>query len=104
MTIYPKLVANLVTNFNAWITGSAANPETDLKTVRDWDIIVPFSEWVKAASCIPMNAVPNRFGGWKCISERQEVDVWPDDLTNIMPQRATNYLWHPRTNMRWKKL
>lgn len=61
MTTIPKLVLDLVYAHSAWIVGSAANP--DNKEPRDYDIIVPFSEWNKACMLIPMDAKVNHFGG-----------------------------------------
>lgn len=104
MTQFPKLVANLVMQHNAWIVGSAADPEQDLSKVRDWDVIVPFSNWLTASGLIPQDAKPNRFGGWRCQSEGQEVDVWPDDIAMILNASKSKFAWHPRSGARWVRI
>lgn len=103
MTKFPKLVANLCTCHDAWVVGSAAKGNVDTSLIRDWDVCVPFSKWRTACTLIPMNAVPNRFGGWKCISEGISVDVWPDDVADVMQNAVCKYLWHPRSGARFAK-
>lgn len=99
----PKLVISLTHSHNAWIVGSAANPKNN--EPRDYDVIVPFSEWHKACMLIPMDASPNHFGGWKCISEGVEVDVWPGDIgVVIMQHPMSQFVWHPATGTRWNKV
>lgn len=80
MRKYPALVSKLGECADAWLVGSAVLNEVP----RDYDVIIPFSHWVQAAMVIPENAVPNTFGGWKCISENKEIDVWPAELTTIV--------------------
>ena len=89
MRTTPALVAQLTHVHNAWIVGSAAKEGADLKIVRDWDVLVPFSNWQAAAALLPKDAAPNTFGGWKCVSEGVVVDVWPDDLGRIMTRLPT---------------
>ena len=67
MRKYPALVSKLTTLFDGWIVGSAANPEN--VHPRDYDVLIPFSQWQLASALIPTDATPNTFGGWKCISE-----------------------------------
>lgn len=98
----PKLVLALTYSHDAWVVGSGADP--DHENPRDWDIIVPYSEWQKACSLIPMDAVPNHFGGWKCISEGVEVDVWPGDLGWIMQRPKLKFVWHMASGVRFKKI
>lgn len=97
----PKLVLDMTAAHDAWIVGSAANPNID--NPRDYDVIVPFSEWQKACMLIPSDAKPNHFGGWKCISEGKEVDVWPGDIGWIMQKPQSLYIWHPASGCRWNK-
>lgn len=97
----PKLVLALTYNHDSWIVGSAADPTNT--SPRDYDVIVPFSEWGKAAHLIPSDAKPNVFGGWKCISEGQEVDVWAGDLGWLMRQAKAKWAWHPSSGVRLKK-
>ena len=84
---------------DAWVVGSGADPNNDKP--RDYDIIVPYSEWQKACMLIPPDAKPNHFGGWKCQSEGVEVDVWPGDLGWIMQRPQMKYVWHVASGVRW---
>lgn len=96
----PSLVCKLTYAHEAWIIGSAAKPDCDHTTVRDYDILVPFSNWQKAAMLIPDNAVPNTFGGWKCQSEGREVDVFPGELSWLFTNDLAKYAFHPRSGKR----
>lgn len=98
----PKLVALLSVNFEAWIVGSAADPNN--KEPRDWDVIVEFSQWEKAASLIPLDAKPNSFRGWKCFEEGVEIDVWPGEIGFVMRSSKSKYAWHYLTDTRWVKM
>ena len=96
----PALVYKLAYAHEAWIVGSSAEPNCDLLTVRDFDLLVPFSHWQQAAMLIGREAKPNTFGGWKCKCEGREVDVWPGDLAWLMTNKRARWAWHPRTNTR----
>lgn len=96
----PALVCKLTHAHEAWIVGSAADPKTDHTLPRDYDVLVPFSHWQEAAMLIPPDAKPNTFGGWKCKSEGQEVDVWPGDLGWLLTNSAAKWAWHLRTGCR----
>lgn len=98
--VMPSLVCKLAYAHEAWVVGSAASPDADHANVRDYDVIVPFEHWRAAAMLIPPDAKPNTFGGWKCISEGREVDVWPGDLSWLMTNKAAKWAYHPRTNTR----
>lgn len=100
----PALVCKLAHGHEAWVVGSAARPDADLKTVRDFDLLVPFAHWQAAAMLIPADACPNTFGGWKCQSEGLEVDVWPGDLGQLFTNARMKYAWHPRTGVRVVKV
>jgi hypothetical protein len=52
---------------------------------------------------IPNDAKSNHFGGWKCISEGIEVDVWTGDLGFLMKSPLSTYVWHPQSGIRYKK-
>ena len=95
----PELVSKLCYTSNAWIIGGAAR-ETE---PRDYDVMVPHSHWHIAAQLIPRDARPNAFGGWKCVSEGKSVDIWPDDLANLMTAAPCRDLWHPRSGSRFKR-
>lgn len=97
----PELVSKLCVGHDGWIVGSGADPEN--KNPRDFDVIVPFKNWNEAGFLIPSYAKRNTFGGWKCISEDREVDVWPGDLSCVMKAAKSIYLWHPYSGIRWKK-
>jgi hypothetical protein len=97
----PKLVCSLTHNFDAWIVGSAADIKNS--SPRDYDVIVPFSQWGPASQMIPPDAKPNTFGGWKCMSEGVEVDVWPGELGWLMAKPKSKYVWHPATNTRYAR-
>lgn len=84
MKSYPILVCKLAQLCDAWIVGSAADPNVDLNLVKDFDILVPYYRWNEAAMLIPANAKVNSFGGWKCDSNGKEVDVWPEDLGHFL--------------------
>ena len=101
-TTFPKLVLAMTHAHNAWLVGSAANPENN--NPRDYDVVVPYSEWQKACMLIPSDAKPNHFGGWKCISEGKEVDIWPGDVAWLMQRPQTTYVWHLLSGIRWKKM
>lgn len=98
--IMPALVHKLTYGHDAWVVGSAANPDADLSKVRDYDILVSMNNWREAALLISENATVNTFGGWKCQSEGKEVDVWPGDLAWLLTNAVVKYAWHPRTNTR----
>lgn len=97
----PKLVLDMTFAHDAWIVGSGADPENT--NPRDYDVIVPFSKWREAAMLIPDDAKRNHFGGWKCISEGVEVDVWGGEISYIMTHHSCNWVWHPHTGIRFKK-
>ncbi len=99
-SVLPAAVAKLVTVYDAWIVGSAADPHCDHTTVRDYDVVVSWARWQEAAMLIPSAAVPNTFGGWKFLSSGREVDVWPGDLAWLMTAHKSRWAWHPRTGTR----
>jgi hypothetical protein len=94
----PKLVCALAYGHDAWVVGSGA--KEDNADPRDWDVLVPFSEWFAAAMLIPKDAVPNAFGGWKCMSDGKEIDVWPGDLGYLLSLSPMSVAWHPKSGTR----
>jgi len=100
----PAIVCQLAHAAEAWVVGSAAAPGADLTTVRDFDILVPFSHWVVAAMLIPHDAKPNKFGGWKFTSFGNVIDVWPGDLAWLLTNKASQYAWHVRSGVRVSKI
>jgi hypothetical protein len=100
----PAIVCKLTYVHDAWIVGSLADPQVDVKVVRDIDVIVPFRNWQQAAQLIPESAEPNSFGGWKFTSEGKTIDVWPGDLDWLMVNFACKSVWHPRTNTLFERV
>lgn len=100
MHVLPALVCKLTHGHEAWVVGSAADPDCDQSKVRDYDVLVPLTHWQAAAMLIPPDATPNTFGGWKCQSEGREVDVWPGELAWLLTNSAAQWAWHPRTGVR----
>lgn len=99
----PTLVKQLTQVHSAWIVGSAAEKDADLAAVRDFDVLVPFSAWPAVAAMLPDNARRNTFGGWKCVSDGKDVDVWPDDLGRFMASQVVKSVWHPKTGIRFTR-
>lgn len=113
----PRIVLALTHNHRAWIVGSAADPKN--KDPRDYDVIVPYSEWGAAAHLILSNAEVNSFGGWKLsvkfgykknVSRMFkaavrwiEIDVWPGELSWVMERPQCMYAWSPATGVRLTK-
>lgn len=104
MRALPALAAKLVYTCDAWILGSAAAPDADLISVRDFDILVPTANWIQAAQMIPPDAKPNTFGGWKCVSEGRTVDVWPNDLGKELARALNLFVWHPQSGARFQRV
>lgn len=95
----PELVNKLCYAHSAWIVGGAVISDTP----KDYDIAVPLLHWREAAMLIPRDAKPNSFGGWKCISEGKEIDVWPADLGDLMTNKMVKDLWHPQSDARFTR-
>lgn len=92
----PKLVTQLTTVCNAWVVGSAV----DNQTPRDYDIYVPIGHWRTACCLMPSNARVNRMGGFKCISEDIEVDVWTGDMSDFLASDYFTKALHPQTGVK----
>lgn len=102
-----KHLSRIVTKFSifdAWIVGSAAAPDCNYETVRDIDVLVPFSHWKEAALLIPPDAKPNTFGGWKFVSDGKEIDVWPGELGWVMSNAAAKWALHLKSGTRITKI
>ncbi len=103
----PSIVVQLTAGFEGWIVGSAAKEGVDLSKVRDFDILIPYANWVQAAMLIPSSAKPNTFGGWKFVTHMNGfeilVDVWPGDLAWFMTNHLAKAAWHPRSGTRLVK-
>ena len=102
MRTLPELVIKLTHAHDAWIVGGAADPNKE--EIRDYDVQVPFSEWGKACMLIPKDATRNTLGGFKCISEGIEVDVWAGELGWIMQKPMCEWAYHPASGIRIKTI
>ena len=97
----PALVRTFCLNHSGWLIGGAAkaliNKEA-ISSIKDWDVMIPFSEWHQACLLIPVTAFSNKFGGWKIVSKGREtkIDVWPDSLDKCVTNYPeTGYFLHP---------
>jgi hypothetical protein len=93
----PAIVKKLTYGFDAWVVGSAADPNND--DPKDYDVQVPFSTWGKACLLIPPNAVPNSFGGFRFEDEGMSIDVWPGELGWIFQRPSCRWAWHPASGI-----
>lgn len=88
----PKAVSKLVYLYGAFIVGSQA--ELYAKGLRpssnhDWDILVPWIEWRRAAHVISMDAVPNGNRGWRFAQGEVVIDVWPDEVARFLGEATS---------------
>ncbi len=97
-SLYPDVVTKLGYNCDAWLVGSAADPANN--TPRDYDILVPFYMWHIACLCIPKDATPNSFGGWKFVEKGVQFDLWPGELSWLAQQNKFKYAYHIKSNTR----
>jgi len=93
---YPELVTKLSTLCNGWIVGGAVDNETP----KDYDVYIPFSNWQIACSLIPKESTINRMGGFKCISEGVEVDVWTCEMSDLLATDYFSKAFHPKTGVK----
>ena len=99
---YPELVTKLTTLCSGWLVGSSANPnETE---PRDYDVYIPIKYWLEASNYIPKDAKINRMGGFKCVSDGIEVDVWTGDMNNFLASNYFNFAYQPKTGVRIGRL
>lgn len=102
----PDIVRTLCLNYSAFIIGGAAKYLLDEEdSCRDWDIVVPLSQWGLAQRLIPKNAIHNTFGGSKIILEKnktftiifESVDIWSADISFVMENNKDPifYIVHP---------
>ena len=98
----------LLAEYDSWVIGSAAAPDCDYATVRDFDIIIPWEKWDTAVNVILRFATQvkaNSFGGWKVYIDEDELDIWPGTLQTILARpQFSNYAWHPKSDTRIQKL
>jgi len=101
MKKYPELVTKLTTLCGGWLVGSSANPNE--LSPRDFDVFIPFKYWLEASNYIPKDAKINRMGGFKCISEGVEVDVWTGDMNDFLTSDYFKYALNPKTGILIKR-
>lgn len=99
---YPELVTKLTTLCGAWIVGSAADPKNN--SPRDYDLFVPVKYWLEASNYIPKDCKINRMGGFKCISEGIEVDVWTGDMNDFLSSNYFKFAYQPKTGVLIKSI
>ncbi len=97
----PRIARLICGQYNAWLVGSSADPNNNKP--KDYDIAVSFSDWPKVALLIPKDARPTLYGGWKFISDKKEVDVWPAEIIDIFLCSKCDWMWQPQYNVRIKK-
>lgn len=82
---YPSLVKVLIAECDAWLIGESS---VNSNNPRDYDLWIPINKWSIACLIIPKDSKVNSFGGFKCISDGKEVDVWTCELEKLL---TTNY-------------
>lgn len=95
---YPELVTKLTTLCSGWLVGTSAKQSTT--ECRDYDVYIPMKYWLEACSYIPKDAKINRMGGFKCLSEGIEVDVWTGDVDDFLASNYFKCAYHPKTGVR----
>ena len=98
---FPRLVAQLTTNHDAWIVGGACISDTP----KDYDVVVPLHRWAAAACLLYGHDTYeiNTFGGLKINEGGVEIDVWPDEIGRMMTNVHSKHFWHPRSGARWTR-
>lgn len=78
----PGVIRSYCYQNDAWIVGSGADYLLGIKVdlPRDWDILIPISNWNQACKSIPEGSKTNAFGGVKYTVEGIDIDVWGCDL------------------------
>lgn len=89
----PDIVSKLCYGHDAWIVGGAVYQDDP----KDWDVVVPYSEWNEAAMLIPPNATANSFGGFEFKMNGILFDVWPDEIGKLMTNKKVIALRHPQS-------
>lgn len=98
----PPLARTLCFDCEGWVVGSTAdyiaNKDSSLNG-RDLDIVIPSHHWNKASHiCINADKISiNSFGGFKCVSDGVEIDVWMDDVSDLLANHHTDKAYHPRS-------
>jgi hypothetical protein len=99
----PRAIHSLVhIGTGSWIVGSVANPfSTFDQAPRDYDILVPYSEWSAVSIQLPnLGTVVGmtRFGGFRLeLNSGEMLDIWPGELSSFFLNPPTSYAWHPKS-------
>ncbi len=119
----PTSVKLFVERCDAFIVGSAANPNAVIQDVADIDVVIPFHK-CDVACIIIQSAVKdgdgdeqpsaygpalNVYGGLKFIEsipigsdwQNISIDVWPSDLNKFLLSSLVEYIWNPKFNLRY---
>lgn len=96
----PRVVYQMCVH-GALIVGSYAKYLVGEDVVpQDYDLLVPLAKWQTIAMLIPETAKPNKFGGWRFMTDAKdeadqpievEIDVWPGILEEYLSQCRTKH-------------
>jgi len=86
----PTLVRQLGLYCDAWLVGGSVDDDNP----KDYDVVVPYSQWNKACMLLPKEVKFNTFGGIKCVSDGFSIDVWIDDLTSLCTSNKFSVAMH----------
>ena len=88
----PPLVTKLVTFCDAWIVGGYLYNND----ARDIDLFIPFKHWQLASSYIPKDAKINTMGGFKCLIDNVEIDIWTGDMNDFLQSNYFRQCYSPK--------
>lgn len=93
--LLPRVVYQMCVH-GAFIAGSYAKKLLgEVEKCNDYDLLVPLERWQTVSLLIPDTAKPNKFGGWRFMTDMDgqqvEVDVWPDSVENYLANCKTKY-------------
>lgn len=91
----PELVTKLCAYCDGWLIGSSVIEENP----RDYDVWIPYEKWSVACTMIPKDAKINTFGGFKCISDGVEVDVWTCPMSELFQTHYFKAAHYPKSNI-----
>jgi len=91
----PRVVYQMCVH-GALLAGSAAKKATGEEIEpNDYDLLVPHEKWQVIALLIPTDAIPNKFGGWRFMTDfenqKVEVDIWPSTLLQYLSECKSKY-------------
>lgn len=87
----PPVVRRLL-RLGAYLVGSQATEYGEGRTpspTKDWDVMVPFSIWRRAAMCVPRTASLNGNRGFRFEDDGRQIDVWADDLSRFLTEATS---------------